>query len=633
MCGICGIVDTEGIPDNASDILNRMTAALSHRGPDDSGIRFNEGSEIPFTGFGHTRLSIIDLSETGHQPMSDRDENVWIIYNGEIYNFPHLKKELEKAGHVFRSSSDTEVIIHGYLEWGESVFSKLDGMFGLALYDARNGAERVMLAIDHAGIKPLYYSFDGRHLIFGSEIKALLGSNLIEKDLDTEGLLQYLALGYIPAPLSIYKRIRKLPPASLLTLRGSEITIRQYWKYPDKTQNTGNGFFSESELVLELRSLMQKAVERHLLSDVPVGVLLSGGIDSSAVVALIHELGLPPVQTFSVGFKGMGYYDERPYARMVADRFNSDHREIEIKPDVSGLLPVLVHHFDEPFADSSAVPTYYIAEFCRQYVKVILSGTGADDIFGGYRRYAVNRLVNNLRIMPSPLLGWVAAASGMFPVSRKKKMLEYFLHWKRLVKAAAHDGAGRYSSLMYIFNPEEFVHLLSADQQAESFNCPLEKFFEQSNGNDFLSRIMYVDYNTYLPGDLLVKEDRMSMAVGLEGRVPFLDKDLVEFAAMLPADLKLKRYTTKYLMKKAVTDILPEEVLTRPKHGFALPLGEWFKGPLSGTIMEKLRTRPSGIFNYDYIERIKDEHGKGREDHSNRLWSWLFFESWYERNF
>ena len=328
----------------------------------------------------------------------------------------------------------------------------------------------------------------------------------------------------------------------------------------------------------------------------------------------------------------MGYYDERPYARMIADRYGTQHREIDVEPDIVSLLPTLVHHFDEPFADSSAIPTYYISKFCREYVKVILSGTGADDILGGYRRYTIQRLISALESVPSSLRKGAEAITGILPVSRKHKLLEYFLHWKRLLKASRREGGERYASLMYLISPEEFPAFFSRDIELPEFHNPLEQLFLEVENGDYISRILYVDYMTYLPDDLLVKEDRMTMAVGLEGRVPFLDRNLVEFAAKLPSRMKLKKYTTKFLLKKAVADLLPDEIIERPKHGFAVPVGEWFKGPLRAPIQIMLDRKPSNLFDYDYLRGLYNAHVRGRQDYTQQLWAWLFFEYWHEQN-
>ena len=631
MCGICGLVFLDNPPSALERIVDRMTDTLGHRGPDDRGIFTGGGEVFPFVGLGHTRLSILDLSETGHQPMHDGEEDVWIVFNGEIYNHPHLKRELESGGHQFRSTSDTETILRGYLEWGTDVFSRLEGMFGLAIYDGRKNRERLILARDHAGIKPLYYYYDGKTCVFGSELKAVLASGTTGRELDIESLLLYFALGYVPVPRSIYKNIGKLPPGKFMEISTEGASFTQYWTFPPPGASQDEEL-SETVLAEKLREQLKNAVDRHLLSDVPVGVLLSGGIDSSAVAALVHELGYPSPQTFSVGFSGMGYYDERPYARMIADRYGTQHREIDAEPDIVSLLPTLVHHFDEPFADSSAIPTYYISKFCREYVKVILSGTGADDILGGYRRYTIQRLISALESVPSSLRKGAEAITGILPVSRKHKLLEYFLHWKRLLKASRREGGERYASLMYLISPEEFPAFFSRDIELPEFHNPLEQLFLEVENGDYISRILYVDYMTYLPDDLLVKEDRMTMAVGLEGRVPFLDRKLVEFAAKLPSRMKLKKYTTKFLLKKAVADLLPDEIIERPKHGFAVPVGEWFKGPLRAPIQIMLDRKPSNLFDYDYLRGLYNAHVRGRQDYTQQLWAWLFFEYWHEQN-
>jgi asparagine synthase (glutamine-hydrolysing) len=641
MCGICGIIESSDHERQQESLLPRMIRVLEHRGPDDEGIYIDRPMEDPrtqaphrgkafhFVGLGHRRLSIIDLSPAGHQPMSNEDDTLWVVCNGEIYNFPDLREELFSLGHRFRSHSDTEVIIHGYEEWGCDCFDRLRGMFALALYD--RARQRITLARDHAGIKPLYYHHAGSTFIFASEIKAIFASGLLKKTLNHEGFLQYLSLGYIPSPATIYDTVWKLPQASCLVLENDHLTIDRYWEpsgsppprhSPDEVATSST-----------VRNLLRQSVKRHLLSDVPVGVLLSGGVDSSAVVALAAETGCDSIQTFCVGFSGMGYYDERKYARIVAEKYGTDHHEIEVAPDILELLPTLIHHFDEPFADSSAVPTYYISEFCRQHVKVVLTGTGADDIFGGYKRYTIQKLIAALNCLPGFFRTYLAQISQYLPVSRKSRMLEYFLYWKKLMEAASCSGIGRYASLMYIFPPASFHALLTGMSEDFVYRCPLESNYRKHEDGDFLSRILSVDYHTYLPGDLLVKEDRMTMAVGLEGRVPYLDRDVVECATSLPSNLKVKGLTTKYIFREAVKDLLPQEIMKRPKHGFAVPIGEWFKGSLKPPIEKIMRHSPSGLFRRDYIDTMLREHTGGRADHSHRLWAWLFFEKWYEHNF
>jgi asparagine synthase (glutamine-hydrolysing) len=620
MCGICGILDGEANPNLAAEVRG-MAATLAHRGPDNDGFY-----DSPHCALGHRRLRIIDLSPLGHQPMCNEDGTVWISFNGEIYNYLELRPELEVRGHQFRSQTDTEVILHLYEELGDAFLKRLNGMFAIALWDARR--QRLLLARDRFGKKPIYYHFDGRRLLFGSELKAILAVPGVPRELNPEALSIYLSLGYIPSPLTVFKSVAKLPPASMLVAErvpggGLRLTgPERYWNLRYQPDHT----LTEEECVQRIRELLRDAVRIRMFSDVPLGAFLSGGIDSSCVVAMMAGLSDRPVETFSIGFDEAGF-DETPYAEMVAKKFRTNHRRFRCRPDALEVLPTLVHHFDEPFADSSSIPTYYVSKIARQVVTVALSGDGGDETFAGYTRYDNGmRRWQWAQILPDSVVrGMFRVLTELYPVGSRGWGI---LHRNSLAPLDS------YIADVSHFHMKEKAAVLATTNGHERDGGAFalaRRLAGECGSDDFLSQMQYVDQMLYLPDDILVKVDRASMAVSLEARAPLLDYRLAEFMATVPAELRYRHRTKKYLLKKALTGILPDEILHRKKMGFGTPLRHWFRrdaAEFTREILLSRQTRERGIFNPREVELTLERHSQGRRDFSGKLWSLLFFELW-----
>jgi asparagine synthase (glutamine-hydrolysing) len=618
MCGIAGIVEVGGrVVDR--DLLTAMTTVQAHRGPDGDGFVCRDG-----VGFGHRRLAIIDLV-TGDQPMPNDDQSVWIVFNGEIYNYRELRDELEARGARFRTQSDTEVILRAYEAYGPECVSHLRGMFAFAILDER--ARRVFLARDRIGIKPLVYHWDGRRLLFASELKGILQAADVPRDLDFEALGEYLGYHYVAAPRTIFRAIRKLPPASTLTLSldGGAPRVARYWTLRFSPQPR----VSESEWIEGLRGQLARAVRSHMISDVPIGAFLSGGLDSSTVVALMAQASGAPVRTFSIGFAESDF-DELAYARQVAARYGTDHYELVVKPSALDVLPKLAWHFDEPFADSSAIPTYYVSKITREHVTVALSGDGGDENFAGYRRYARaqelhERLDRGVFRFARPLL---RLAAGALPVGAFGQAYAGLL--------GAGD-FGRYHRLMTYERAETLRRLLSDDLWGAVVAPSPARFSRlaaELEAPDYVSALQLIDIHTYLPEDILTKVDRASMAVSLESRVPLLDHVLMEYAATIPSALKLRGGQGKHILKRAMALSLPGDILTRRKMGFGVPLGEWFRGELRDMAHDVLlsqESRERGIFRSSEVEHLLSTHEAGRRDWSARLWALICFELWMSR--
>jgi asparagine synthase (glutamine-hydrolysing) len=602
------------------EILRAMNGLIQHRGPDDGGFHLAAAC-----GLGHRRLSIIDLS-TGQQPMANEDGSCWIVFNGEIYNHHELREGLLARGHVFKTRSDTEAILHLYEEKVERCVEDLRGMFPFAIWNERT--QELFLARDRVGKKPLFYTQSGGQFIFASELKALLAHPAVGREVDPAALDDYLALQYVPAPRTIFKGVQKLPPAHTLTWRGGKVSLRRYWTldYEPKTN------ISEADACDYVRELIDEAVRIRLESEVPLGFLLSGGIDSSAVVAFARRRFSGDLRTFSIGFEEASH-NELPYARTVARQFGTIHEELVVRPEATLVIPKMVWHFDEPFADSSGLPSFYVAKMTRRHVTVALNGDGGDESFAGYTRYLGMPRVEAYRRIPRPLraaLGPLARAGhAALPFLPLLGAIDY-LNERSLATP------GRlYAYHMTIFHERERRRLLAAplrqaldgrDALTELLDC-----FERPGLLAEVDRKMFTDVMTYLPGDLLVKMDRMCMAHGLEARSPLLDHKLMEAAARLPAELKFKGREQKYLLKKALEPILPREIMYRPKQGFAAPIGRWFRGELSAPLREVLlsdRARGRGFFNAGEVGRLVSEHLSGRVDHHHRLWALLCFEVW-----
>lgn len=629
MCGICGILDFKGEPINR-EVLLRMCSVLKHRGPDDEGIYTSggrgQGSGVR-VGLGHRRLAIIDL-DTGHQPMSNENGTVWIVFNGEIYNFQDLRQDLEKKGHGFSTKSDTEVIIHLYEEYGTDCLKFLRGMFALAIWDEKK--ERLFLARDRGGQKPLCYTEYNGQLIFASEIKAILQAPDVPREVNPEAMHHYLTYQYVPAPLTMFKGIKKLPPAHFLVWEKGRMRIERYWKLSFRPGVT----MSEDDCQERIVSLFEEAVKLRLVSDVPLGTFLSGGVDSTAVVGMMSRLSNRAVKTFSIGFEERAY-NELKYARIAAKRFKTEHHEFVVKPETLKVLPKLIWHYNEPFADSSAIPTYYVAERTREYVTVALNGDGGDESFAGYPRYKAVKLAEYYQKMPVWLREkWIGRLVEKLPSSVEAKTFRRRL--KRFLEAISLPPERRYAHWISFFDNLMKEELYSSDMKKstegiDSFEH-LEDIYREADGSTFLDNTLYVDIMTYLPDDLLVKIDIATMANSLEARSPFLDHKLMEFAASLPSHLKLKGLTSKYILKKSLRDLLPSPIRRRSKMGFGVPISNWFRNELKGYLSEVLLSEVSlkrGYFQEGYIRQMLDEHCLGHSDHGNRLWALLNLELWH----
>ena len=620
MCGIAGIAnaDREGVDAQA---IHKMCQTIVHRGPDDEGIFVKDG-----VGLGMRRLSIIDLAG-GHQPIFNEDRSVWIVFNGEIYNFPELRRELDARGHRFSTHSDTEVIVHLYEEHGAECVNKLRGMFAFALYDERR--RRLLLARDRLGIKPLHYVLDHGRLLFGSEIKAILAAAPELNEIDSFALLQYFYFGYIPDPLTAFASIKKLPPGHILEFEQGKVSVRRYWDLPKYGTHPPR---SEDECLEQLEQLLAEAVKIRLISDVPLGALLSGGADSSLVVALMARAASGPVKTFSIGFR-QADFDETPYARKVAERFATEHHELILEPDIVQTVESLTRLLEEPFGDSSMLPTYYVCRLARQHVTVALSGDGGDEAFAGYDRYRIH-----LRDRAYP---WMPDAGRKLYRNYIHRLVPYRVPGRNLAYSVSLPWSERYIEGISLKPFQREMKLLTEDFTGlgDGANDPLKimrDYLEAAPAEDALDRLLYLDTKTYLPGDILTKVDRMSMANSLEGRVPILDHVFLEYVTALPSAWKLRGQTQKYIFRKLAERVgVPKEVLHRPKQGFSLPLVHWMRHELKDLILTTLtepRTMQRGYFDAKGVRRMLDEHFRERRDHSARIWRLLMAELWY-RNF
>lgn len=625
MCGICGIVryDREDPVDRT--LLERMTETLAHRGPDGDGYYLNGA-----VGLGHRRLAVIDLG-TGDQPIPNEDESVWIVFNGEIYNFRALRAELEALGHRFRTNTDTECIVHLYEEYGEGCVDRLDGMFAFAIWDENR--RLLFAARDRVGKKPFYYTQTPSGFIFGSEIKPILMSPEITPHVDWEAIHHYLTLQYVPHPWSAFTSIRKLPPAHTLVYREGAVNVRRYWDLEYEPKRRPG---STEEIKEELTDSLARSVRGRLISDVPLGAHLSGGIDSSIIVGLMAGMTDQPVKTFSIGFPEEGF-SELPYARLVAERFGTDHHEFVMKPEVSDLLFRLARHFDEPFADPAVIPTWHLAEMTRRHVTVALNGDGGDESLAGYQRYYADVIADAYRLVPGPIRrGLIDRALDAIPVNTDRPMeRSYLMAIRHLSRAAelGHDASVvRWNAY---FTEADKREIYSEDlrrriRMTESADL-LRQSFARARASSRIDRTLYTDVNCYLPGALLPKVDRTTMAHGLEARSPLLDHHFLEFTARLPTRWKVRGRVTKYALRALFTDLVPLEVLDRGKTGFGVPLSAWFKGPLYDFARELLLAPDSRIaypLRRSAIERIVEENRLGRADNGRRIWALLSLEAW-----
>jgi asparagine synthase (glutamine-hydrolysing) len=605
-------------------LIERMCAAQEHRGPDSRGVHIDAG-----TGLGIQRLRIIDLA-TGDQPILNEDGSVAVVLNGEIYNFRELRARLERSGHRFKTESDTEVIVHLYEEEGAECVRSLEGMFGLAVWDSRR--RRLLLARDRVGKKPLFYALRDGVLSFASELRALLQDNAIPRDLDLEAVDSYLALRWIPAPLCVFGAVRKLPPASVLVLEDGRAKIERYWQLD---YGAAPHSHDEREVTAELRAQLRRAVRRRLISEVPLGAFLSGGVDSAGVVAAMAEQSSQPVRTFSIGFTS-DRYDELSRARLVAERFETEHEELIVTPDAIEILPRLVRHYGEPFADSSAIPSFYLAEMASRDVTVALNGDGGDESFGGYSRYVANLALDRAARLPLAARRSLAALGARLPPDGRIESRRS--RFARLARSLALEPSQRHASYLVQLGQAgrsdlytaEFRERLGAGTAAAE--RAIERRWAASGAGDPLDRMLDVDVGLFLPDDLLTKVDIATMAHSLEARSPLLDPELMQFAAALPARMKVRGTQKKVALRNALRNWVPDEVLDAPKQGFVAPMAEWLRGDLKEMAYDTLldsRARDRGYFEPASVRALLDRHMLGQEDRAQAIWTLLVFEHWH----
>lgn len=621
MCGIYGIVSLSGNQTPDPESIRRMAAVSVHRGPDDEGAYFGEK-----IAFGMRRLSIIDVGG-GHQPLSNQEQTIWVVCNGEIYNFRELRGRLRDLGHVFTTKSDSEVIIHAYVEYGDRFVDHLDGMYGFALWDAVK--RRLVIGRDRVGIKPLYYHDDGQRLIFASEAKAILQVPGVQTELDPVGLHHYLSLGYAPAPHSMFKGIQKLPAASTMVIEGGKTRIESYWSLPDAIDESRD----EREWVAELKAGLERAVVSQMVSDVPIGAFLSGGVDSSAVVGFMARHSDQPIRTYSIGFDSSGagkLYNELPYARQVSGIYGTDHKEIVVRPDVVDLLPKLLWQMDEPVADSAFITTFLVAGFARQDVTVILSGVGGDELFGGYFRYLSEHYARYYRMIPKAIRdSLVKPLAKRLPADRHSPLLNLSRLARSFLLSCDLPLEERYQNFVGVFGDKTLSGLLLDGNGVR--NNALTEAFESSYKGDSIRTLFEVDLRTQLPDDLLLLTDRMTMATSLECRVPLLDQALVELAARMPSTLKIRGRELKYVLKKALADMLPPDILHRKKRGFGAPMGAWIKkelAPLVKHLLSRESVEHRALLNPEIVATTIAAHEASREDHTDHLLALINLELW-----
>jgi asparagine synthase (glutamine-hydrolysing) len=627
MCGITGWANLDARTPSAEDareLLHSMCERMVHRGPDSEGLMVSGGIAL-----GMRRLAIIDLI-TGEQPVFNEDESVAVILNGEIYNYLELRQELEKRGHSFRSQSDTETLPHLYEEYGEEMVQRLNGMFAFALWDSKR--RRLFLARDRFGEKPLYWGVFENTLLFASEPKVLLAHPAVKSSLNLQALRQYLSFDYVPAPLSIFQGIHKLPAAHTLTLEDGQIKTQCYWSLSYQTKQPPPTEFEAAE---HLRELLADSVRMRLVSDVPLGVLLSGGVDSSTIAALAVRASSEAVKTFSISFAESSF-DESYYARAVAKFLGTDHHEERLSANLAAnLVGDIGSWMDEPFSDASLVPTYLLSRFTRKHVTVALGGDGGDELFAGYPMYRGHRWAEMYARVPSLLrAGMIEPLIRLLPVKTKNLSFDYKA--TRFVAGAKYDPVARHHVWFGSFAPEEQGNLLTPEVLRQSDGDIYREarvMWKECDSTDNVERMQSLDTRLYLAEDILTKVDRASMAVSLEVRAPFLDQRVAEFTASLPANYKLRGRKTKYILKRAIADSLPHFVTSRGKKGFGVPVAEWLKGklrPLARDLLSPERVRRAGVFNPDYVSKLQDEHERGVANHRKQLWTLLMFELWHE---
>ena len=624
MCGICGKIYLDTGKKVDGNLIEKMCSVLSHRGPDDAGVYLKDN-----IGLGHRRLSVLDVSPAGHQPMTNEDGTIWIVCNGEIYNFIELRRDLEKKGHVFSSNSDTEVIIHLYEEKGVECLQDMQGMFAFALWDDKE--KSLFLARDRLGKKPLVYSFNKGVLLFASEIKSLLFDPDLPRDIDQKAILSYLTYGYISSPLTIFSSIKKLLPAHYMVFKDGALTIKRYWNLSYQKKLVYGSLLEYQDHFLELFS---DAIKMRLRSDVPFGAFLSGGIDSGMVVALMSRFLDQPVKTFSIGFEETDY-NELPFAQMVADKYSTDHHEFVVKPDVVDVLPKLMWAYNEPYADPSAVPTYHLSKVTRQHVAVALSGDGGDECFVGYNRYlhsqASYRYSKCLTLLNKKVISKIV---DLLPNGETDR--NFFKRSKSFLKHLCLCPEKQYLRWIAYFDDSLRKEICSA-----SFNSSvagldpsayIEDLYHASDAESFMDRTLNVDVMSYLPEDLMVKTDIASMACSLEVRSPFMDHRVMEFAASLPVDMKIYKGNLKYFLKRAAEDLLPSDIINRKKQGFGLPVANWLRQDLKEMTYDLLLDKSAeerGYLNGEKVKKLLSDHMSGQSDHCHRIWNLLCLELWF----
>lgn len=610
MCGIAGFIDLQRSHENAEQLIDSMCKVIRHRGPDEQGVWVGEGVAL-----GMRRLSIIDVTG-GHQPIFNEDRSILVVFNGEIYNYQELQRELQERGHQFQTNSDTETIVHAYEEYGDDCVKHLRGMFTFALWDSRR--QRLLAARDRFGKKPLNYYWDGQRFIFGSEIKSILQAG-IPREINSIALDEYLVFGYVPTPNTLFKDVMKVPAAHLLVYEKGQISTKRYWELPFTPTIQDD----EVTAIERTRALLEDAVRVRLMSEVPLGAFLSGGIDSSVVVGLMSSMMSQPVKTFSIGFEEEDF-TELPYARQVAKHFGTDHHEFLVKPDLISVLPQLVWNYDEPFADSSMLPTYYVSKLAREHVTVVLSGDGGDEIFGGYepylREYKISRIPPVVRTM-------LATGSLLIPEGVRGKKRFGSLRYD-LPTRCARINKRMPVSRSEMYSKEYFAHVCDHDPNERHLSL-----YQEAAHLDLLTQMQYVDAHVYLPDDILVKVDKASMFNSLETRAPLLDQDLAEYVTSLQPSLRIHNGTLKYLLKQVAKDLLPASILSRPKQGFGVPIKHWFRGDLLGyarEVLESPQARQRGIFQPQFIHNTLAKHAKTTlVDYSSAIWVLLCLELWF----
>jgi len=624
MCGICGFFQSENIAD--INDLKSMNNQIIHRGPDDDGYYYNGR-----VGLAARRLSIIDLS-TGHQPLTSYSKNSWITYNGEVYNFKELKQDLKKKGYVFRTNTDTEVIVNLYEEYGVEFVKKLIGMFAIGIFDIKKNL--LILARDHIGIKPLYYYYKDNSLVFGSEIKSILKFPNIDKTLNYEAIDYFLSLEYIPAPLSIFKNINKLLPGHYLLYNGEEINIKKYWDIEPKERSI-NDF---SELKEEFWDILNNSVKIRMISDVPLGAFLSGGVDSSTIVGVMTKNSSEKIKTFSIGFEEKSY-SELKYSEIVSKHFDTEHYVKELNPDINDLILKISKKLDEPLGDFSNYPTFLVSKTAREKVTVVLSGDGGDEIFGGYEHYIAQKLSKIIDIKPFKMLhNPLYFISRLIPPSTKKKGLINRI--KRFSEGLKHDSLNRHFRWMMFLTDNQKKSLYNIDFYNNIKNhlnlydrYPFSIYFNNLEKFRGINKDLYLDFKTYMVDDILVKVDRMSMLNSLEARVPLLDYRIVEFAFSLPPEYKLKNNVTKWFFKESLKGFLPNDIIYRRKEGFSIPIKNWLKNELKDLMFETLSKKninELGFINYEYVNKLIKMHLLNKENNSHRIWSLISLILWYK---